>query len=81
VEALMATHYFHCTNGIDMVIDATGQETSSAAEMSSQAKAVAAALMRAVPAYREWWNWSVHVYDDIGAVEIFDFPSDRRQAA
>jgi hypothetical protein len=81
VEALMAVHYFHCTNGIDMVIDDRGQEVSSAAEMSSHARSVAAALMRAVPAYDEWWNWSVHVYDEIGAVEIFDFPTDRRQAA
>ena len=77
----MAVHYFHCTNGIDMVIDETGQETSSPGEMSSQARAVAGALMRAVPAYHEWWNWSVHVYDEIGAVEIFDFPADRRRAA
>ena len=77
----MAVHYFHCTNGIDMVIDETGQETSSPGEMSSKARAVAGALMRAVPAYHEWWNWSVHVYDEIGAVEIFDFPADRRRAA
>ena len=77
----MAVHYFHCTNGIDMVIDETGRETSGSAELSSQARAVAAALMRAVPAYNEWWNWSVHVYDEVGAVEIFDFPGDRRQAA
>ena len=77
----MAIHYFHCTNGIDMVIDETGRETSGSAEMSSHAWAVAAALMRAVPAYDEWWNWSVHVYDEIGAVEIFNFPTSRREAA
>ncbi len=77
----MAIHYFHCTDGIDMVIDETGHETSSAAEMSSHARSVAAALMRAVPGYTEWWNWSVHVYDEFGAVDIFDFPGDRRQAA
>jgi apolipoprotein N-acyltransferase len=77
----MAVHYFHCTNGIDMVIDATGRDISGSAEMSSEARAAAAALMRAVPTYNEWWNWSVHVYDEIGAVDIFDFPSDRRQAA
>jgi hypothetical protein len=77
----MAVHFFHCTNGIDMVIDDSGQEVSSAAEMSSHARGLAAALMRAAPGYDEWWNWSVHVYDEIGAVEIFDFPADRRQAA
>jgi hypothetical protein len=77
----MAVHYFHCTNGIDLVIDAEGQETSGSAEISCHARAVAARLMRAVPQYHEWWNWSVHVYDEIGAVEIFDFPADRRRAA
>ena len=77
----MAVHYFHCTNGIDMVIDEMGQETFSSAEISSHARAVAAALMRAIPSYDEWWNWSVHVYDELGAVEIFDFPADRRRAA
>jgi hypothetical protein len=78
---MMAIHYFHCTDGIDMVIDETGREISSSAEMASHARTVAIALMRAVPAYDEWWNWSVHAYDEMGAVEIFDFPIDRRQAA
>jgi hypothetical protein len=81
MEGLMAIHYFHCTDGIDMLIDETGREISNSAEISSHARAVAAALMRAVPGYHEWWNWSVHVYDRVGAVEIFDFPTDRRQAA
>ena len=77
----MAVHYFHCTNGLDMVIDKQGQETSGAAELSAHARAVAADLIRSVPGYHEWWNWSVHVYDEVGAVEIFDFPKDRRRAA
>ena len=77
----MAVHYFHCTNGLDMVIDKQGQETSGCDEMSAHARAVAAGIMRAVPGYDEWWNWSVHVYDEVGAVEIFDFPKDRRRAA
>ena len=77
----MAIHYFHCTDGIDLIIDGSGQEISGADEMSSQARAVALGLMQAVPAYDEWWNWSVHVYDDMGTVAIFEFPADRRQAA
>ena len=77
----MAVHFFHCTNGIDLVVDAEGQETSGSDEMSAHARSVAARLMRAVPGYDEWWNWSVHVYDELGAVEIFDFPTDRRRAA
>jgi hypothetical protein len=77
----MAIHYFHCTNGIDMVIDQTGQDIAAVDEMSSRARSVAVELMRSVPGYHEWWNWSVHVYDAFGAVEIFDFPVDRRRAA
>jgi apolipoprotein N-acyltransferase len=81
VEVFMAMHYFHCTNGIDLVIDQKGQEIAAVDEMSAQARAVATELMRAVPGYQEWWNWSVHVYDAFGAVDIFDFPADRRRAA
>jgi hypothetical protein len=77
----MAIHYFHCTNGIDMVIDGTGRDVATGDEMPMQARAVAAELMRAVPGYHEWWNWSVHVYDAFGAVAIVDFPTDRRRAA
>ncbi len=77
----MAIHYFHCTDGIDMVIDGKGADISGSAEMSSHARAVAAGLMQAVPGYHEWRDWSVHVYDEFGAVEIFDFPTDKRRAA
>jgi len=81
VEAFMGVHYFHCTDGIDMVIDATGRDIAALDEISAHARTVASDLMRAVPGYHEWWTWSVHVYDQFGAVDIFDFPVDRRRAA
>jgi hypothetical protein len=81
VEASMGVHFFHCTDGVDLVIDKTGRETSTSDELASHAQAVAAGLMRAVPGYNDWWNWSVHVYDAFGMVGIFDFPKDRRRAA
>lgn len=77
----MGVHFFHCTDGVDLVIDETGREASTSDEMASHARAVATGLMRAVPGYNEWWNWSVHVYDEFGAVDIFEFPRDRRRAA
>jgi hypothetical protein len=77
----MGVHYFHCTDGVDMVIDGTGQEMATPEEISSHARTVATALMRSVPGYHDWWNWSVHVYDAFGAVDIFDFPANRRRAA
>lgn len=29
--------------------------------------------MRAVPSYREWQDWAVHVYDERGEIEIVPF--------
>ncbi len=77
----MAVHYFHCTDGIDMVIDNKGREIRDPKDLSSHARSVAAGLMQALPAYNDWKNWNVYVYDEVGAVEIFDFPVDRRAAA
>jgi hypothetical protein len=37
--------------------------------------------MRSVPGYDDWRNWTVHVYDQMGAVAIIDFPVARRRAA
>ena len=77
----MAVHYFHCTNGIDLVIDQNGRETRNSDENFSCAQAVAARLMRALPAYDEWSNWAVHVYDEFGLLDIVDFPLEQRRAA
>jgi hypothetical protein len=77
----MAVHFFHCTNGIDLVLDETGRETRNSDEISAHAHLVAARLMSACPGYDEWSNWTVHVYDKVGAVAIVDFPAARRQAA
>ena len=77
----MAIHYFHCTNGLDLVIDHDGHETQNSDENSSRAHAVACRLMRSLPAYDEWSNWAVHVYDDFGLLDIVDFPVEQRRAA
>jgi hypothetical protein len=77
----MAVHYFHCTDGVDMVIDHDGRRMGSPDEMVSHAHLVAARLMRALPGYNEWSSWTVHVYDEMGMVAIVDFPVERRRAA
>jgi hypothetical protein len=77
----MAVHYFHCTDGVDMVIDHDGHCLGSPDEMLSRAHAVAARLMRSLPSYNEWSGWAVHVYDELGMVVIVDFPVERRRAA
>jgi hypothetical protein len=77
----MAIHYFHCTNGLDLVIDQNGHETRNSDENTWRAQAVAARLMRELPDYAEWSNWAVHVYDEFGLLNIVDFPVERRRAA
>jgi hypothetical protein len=66
--------YFHCTDGVDMVVDRTGQHIRDLDEVAGRARAVAQRLMRALPDYDEWGKWAVHAYDAFGEVAIIDFP-------
>jgi hypothetical protein len=66
--------YFHCTDGVDMVVDRTGQHVRDLDEVPGRARAVAQRLMRALRDYDEWGNWAVHAYDAFGEVAIIDFP-------
>jgi hypothetical protein len=77
----MAVHYFHCTDGVDIVIDHKGHRTAGPDQILAHAHTVAARLMRALPGYDDWRNWTVHVYDGMGVVTIIDFPVARRRAA
>lgn len=70
----MAIHYFHCTDGIDLVLDRSGRETRDFGDVRPQALSVADELMREVPDYAEWERWSVCVYDETGQVEVVPFP-------
>ena len=70
----MALHYFHCTDGADLIVDRHGRETAGPGDLRRRAGSVAAEVMAAVPAYDEWENWSVHVYDERGQVAIVPFP-------
>ena len=69
----MAIHYFHCTDGFDLVLDRQGRETAAFGDAIFTAREVAAEMMRAVPSYREWDNWAVHIYDDSGPLEVVPF--------
>jgi hypothetical protein len=78
----MAIHYFHCTDGVDLIVDRSGREAGRIEEVIGRARAVAGEVMRAVPAYREWQDWAVHVYDERGEVEIVSFVDEgAREAA
>lgn len=68
----MAVHYFHCTDGRDLILDREGRPTGGQ-DLLGRARTVADEIKRAVPAYREWNDWAVHVYDTLGEVAIVPF--------
>lgn len=70
----MALHYFHCTDGVDLVLDRQGREARGREDLKARARAVAEEIMRAVPSYDAWERWDVHVYDSRGQVAIVPFP-------
>ena len=76
----MAIHYFHCTDGFDLILDREGRETGAVQDTISTAREVAGEIMRAVPSYREWDNWAVHIYDDAGPLEGVPFAGRVREA-
>jgi hypothetical protein len=62
----MARHYFHLTNGEDLVIDREGARTRSKADVWLVARKVSNALIASAPDYRGWSDWLVCVHDAAG---------------
>jgi hypothetical protein len=77
----MAIHYFHCTDGFDLILDRQGRESRAVQDAIAKAHEVAGEIMRAVPAYRDWDNWAVHIYDEAGPLEVVPFAGQARAAA
>lgn len=67
----VSVHYFHCTDGADLIVDREGRDDGG--EFIGRAREVAGEIMRAVPAFHEWSEWAVHVYDARGEVAIVPF--------
>ncbi len=68
-------------DGVDLIFDGDGRDTGAFADTLATARAVAGELMHAVPSYREWDNWAVHVYDTSGPLEVVPFTDAGRAAA
>jgi hypothetical protein len=67
-------HFFHCTDGRDFVLDATGEEVEIF-ELDLGAEAAAAHVARGFPASFDWSGWFVAVYDGLGQqVAVIPFP-------
>lgn len=72
----MAVHYFHCTDGVDLIVDRRGREASGRRELARYARETAEAVMRAVPSYDAWECWAVYVYGERGQLAIVPFLPD-----
>jgi hypothetical protein len=78
----MTVHYYHCTDGVDLVLDRVGHRTRSAGELHSRACRVAEELMNAIPPEIDWAHWIVSVHDKQGTlIEAVPFPVASRRAA
>jgi hypothetical protein len=62
----MARHYFHLTNGEDLVVDREGASTRSRADVWLRARKLSDALMDGLPDYPAWSDWLVCVHDAQG---------------
>ena len=77
----MAVHYFHCTDGVDFVLDRVGQNTRSEQDVHLRACLVANRMMRSVDDM-DWSSWVVSVHNRRGMmVEVVPFPAEERRAA
>lgn len=77
----MASHYFHSTNGEDVIFDHRGLDLDRLEDLHATAEAIAARLMRSVPGYRDWAGWIVCVYDGEGrCIDEVPFPHQTRAA-
>ena len=75
----MAKHFFHCTNGVDLVTDARGQNANEY-NVDLIALEIADRMVRALPASFDWSAWVVSVHDADGRqVAVVPFPAHRRR--
>lgn len=63
----MPRHYFHCTNGVDLVVDRRGRRVHPQ-RLERAAAHVAGSLMSGLPYLVDWSDWLVNVYDSDGSV-------------
>ena len=72
----MSRFYFHCSDGVDLVLDRKGVEIEASDVLWSPLRA-AARLIRALPSYDDWSAWTVSVHDEQGSlVETVPFPAN-----
>jgi hypothetical protein len=78
----LSKFFFHCSDGVDLVLDHEGVETEASDVLWSGMRA-AERLIRALPSYDDWSAWTVSVHDErCSLVETLPFPANtaRRDA-
>ena len=76
IERKLPRFYFHCSDGVDLVLDREGVEIE-ASDVLRWAVRAAERLIRALPSYDGWSAWTVSVHDERGSlVETLPFPAD-----
>jgi hypothetical protein len=75
-NAPMPVHYFHCTNGTDIVLDRYGRRTRTKKDVEPLAFLVAGQMMKQAPGLVDWSEWLVTVQDRKGSlVLVVPFPA------
>jgi len=75
----MSRFYFHCSDGVDLVLDREGIEIDASDVLLSPLRA-AERLIRALPSYDDWSAWTVSVHDEQGSlVKTVPFPANTDQ--
>lgn len=78
----MTVHYFHATNGRDVVLDRRGRRIGDPDRVAAEALAQARRLMAALPGYEGWGAWTMLVHNHLGDwVETVPFPAERGAGA
>jgi hypothetical protein len=68
--------YFHCSDGVDLVLDRKGIEIEGS-DVLWWALRAAARLINALPRYDDWSSWTVSVHNERGSlVETVAFPAN-----
>ena len=76
----MAVHFFHCTDGVDFVLDRVGQNTRTSEDMRLRACLVANRMMRTLSDDLDWSNWVVSIQDRKGMmVDVVPFLAEARR--
>jgi hypothetical protein len=73
----MTVHFFHCSDGTDLVLDRAGHRARSRRERLFRAYSVAEKLMQGTPSDIDWSRWVVSVHTSKGEmIEVVPFPAD-----